>query len=187
MKTVYALSLEDTSENPYMITTSIPGVGISLSVSFLWDDTTQEQSDLFDKYVAQLPQNDPLVKETYDREYDYVQYYLNLEDLNLDEWLDSNPILPLSLVEREKVIQKKKIRERIALCQNISTLRLQYKELLQWSVKVEDTNGDVYTSLLRLGGWNLNQSEDYAFRFVSDDKESIGKNDLQYVTFEVKV
>lgn len=187
MKTVYALSLEDTSENPYAITTSIPGTGISLNISFLWDDTTQEQSDLFDRYVSQLPQNDPLVKETYDREYDYVQYYLGLEDLNLDEWLDLNPVLPQSLIGKEKVIQKKKIRERISLCQNISLLQLQYKESLCWSVKVEDTNGDVYTSLLRLGGWNLNQSENYAFRFVSDSKENIGKNDLQYVTFEVKV
>ena len=187
MKTIYALNLEDTQENPYVISASIPGTGISLVISFKWDDTTQEQADLFDKYVSQLSQNDPLIKETYDREYDYVQYYLSLEDLDLDEWLDSNPTLPQSLVEKERVIQKKKIKERISLCQNISTLQLQYKELLQWSVKVEDTNGNIYTSVLRLGGWNLNQSENYAFRFVSNDKENIGKNDLQYVIFEVKV
>nr|DAQ07686.1 MAG TPA: hypothetical protein [Caudoviricetes sp.] len=187
MKTIYALSLEDTQENPYAISAFIPGTGISLSISFRWDDTTQEQSDLFDKYVSQLSQNDPLIKETYDREYDYVQYYLSLEDLDLDKWLDSNPVLPQSLIERERVIQKKKIKERISLCQNISALQLQYKESLQWSVKVEDTNGNTYTSVLRLGGWNLNQAENYAFRFVSDDKENIGKNDLQYVTFEVKV
>ena len=187
MKTIYALSLENTSENPCTITTAIPGVGISLNISFRWDDTTQEQSDLFDRYVSQLPQNDPLVKETYDREYDYVQYYLNLEDLNLDEWLDTNPVLSQSLIGKERVIQKKKIRERIALCQSISILQLQYKEFLQWSVKIEDTNGNTYTSVLRLGGWNLNQSKNYAFRFTSDIKENIGKDDLQYVTFEVKV
>lgn len=160
---------------------------VSLLCEFTWSVANQEQ---YDKLVAINKTSafkDPIEKNgTYDRDYDYMAYYLGLQGVDLTEYINQGGLIPVSLRSQPLFKQIELIEDRIQVCVNLSNMFSQYKECMRWQVKVTTETGDITVAVVQPGGWFRNQDNTYSFRFTSD-RDYIGRDDLKYVTIEVEV
>jgi hypothetical protein len=167
---------------------------ISISVSdkvfncrFLWAIATQEQYDLMHQELVNNATNDPLMGGTSPvRDYDWVEYYLALQDVDLDEWLDEQTVLPASIINKSRYEQVTIIQQNIAKALEYQETLQIFQETLRWQVTVHEvTSDDTTVAVVQPGGW-YNYFTDVSFRFVSG-YNYIGKDDLQYVTMEFDI
>lgn len=185
MATTYSLTLANNGntsfEEDWLIGTH------QIKAKFLWAIVTQEQSDLLEQYNTTLAQSDPLELASggYNRDYDYINYYISLYGVDLIEWIASNPDLPNSVAHKEDWEKISIIGDRITECMEINTLRKEFREAMRWQVTLIE--GEEITScVIEPGGWFRYPNEHWAIRFVSD-LTYIGLNDLGQVTVECEV
>lgn len=160
----------------------------TITFEFQWAFTAEEQLNDIYRVFTERSMNDPLVinNNTLDREYDYYTYYMDLVNKDLNTWLDTNPILPRSLMNLTKTRQVNVLNTRIAEVRQLQPIISQYLEILRWQCVVTSTGTEKTISVVEPGGWFRNGNNVYSFRFVSD-KERIGKEDLSSVYIEIEV
>lgn len=182
----YYYKISDIDEGTTSVTQNIQVGTKTIKFVFQWAIASEEQFNLILKYLTNKAANDPLFEDgSYTRGYDWYNYYITLVDTDLDAWLDTDPILPVSLLNKSRVQQKYLLNIYITEAKSLQPAILLYAEVLKWgftsTLEDEATVGYVQT-----GGWYRNQDNTYAFRFMSG-QEQIGKNDLAnvYIVFEV--
>lgn len=187
--TTYTLDLSDIVDGTDSFTQTIQAGNLNLSCVFQWPTEIQEQYDAYLLRVTQAAQTDPikLTNGSYNRDYDYVDYYASLANVSdLSAWLAAQTELPVSLSGQSLSYQLALLQTRIDTCVDLQAIFVQFKEDLCWQVTITE-NTDITIASVILGGWYRNQDSTYAFRFVSDGRTDIGKNDLTYVTMECEV
>lgn len=160
----------------------------SCNVLFSWDNTLQEQ---YDEYVTASrisAESDPLVNTEggYITSYDYISFYLNIDEENIQGWILSNPSLfPTSLkglsIEQQVVV----IQERINMCKEINTIISQYNDMLYWYLTITH-KGETIQGKLLPGAIYTNIDGSFSLE-IRTDRSSIGRNDLAYVTFRIGI
>ena len=184
----YLINLDDISiENNSFSFSATVGTGLQLQVAGSWDTVLQYQYDTIKNRLATMSRADPLYSnEDYNRDYDYIAYYMALDGVNISNWLDTNPPIPNSLKTLHKETQIVKIRDRITFCKDLQPILTKYEEGLRWNIVVKDNNGVETSAVIQPGGWFRNQADDYSFVFLST-KEYVGFNDLPYTGLIVRL
>lgn len=185
MAATYQVQLPEIVGDSYSAT--ITAGSQSLTAEFTWPTEVQDEYDNWERVFAQLSQGDPINEgSTYNRTYDWIDYYLNLQDVDLDEWLATSPALPESIAQALVFKQKEIIQLRTADAQKLNDIRQLYKENLVWMFSFTDTLGRTSTGVVRPGGWYQYQDNYYSFRFVAS-LDSIQKDQIQYVQMEITI
>lgn len=160
---------------------------VQLQVTGHWDTVLQYQYDVIKKQLIAMAKADPLNDNgEYIRDYDYIDYYMALVGVNLENWLVSNPVIPNDIKNAPLATQIFILQERIAFCQDLQPILQKYEEGLRWNVNVTDSNGITTAAVIQPGGWFRNQADDYSFSFLST-KSHVGIDDLPYVTMVVRI
>lgn len=164
-----------------------------LNLQFKWPVAYQEQADIFNRHIAEYSSADPLVVKngtdiTYDRDYDYIDYYLNIPAYGdgMEEWLDTSPDLPQSLQGKEASSLYTLLTERKEQAEEYATYRTNLGRVLQWYVQITDDLGDIRTGIIHPGGWINNQDSNWALRFTADI-DTISQDNIDKVTLEIEV
>ncbi|MBO5921207.1 MAG: hypothetical protein J6Q48_02325 [Bacteroidaceae bacterium] len=156
---------------------------------FQWAVASDEQYNLIMRYINTKTRSDPLNDNgTFTYEYDYLSYYLALKDMDNDElnaWLDTDPVLPNSIVNSVRASQLLMLKSRIKECIALKPVVDQYKEVLRWQFQAT-YKGQITIGFIEPGGWYRNQDPDLCFRFVSE-LPYIGYKDFNNVTIEFEV
>ncbi len=183
----YSFALADivTTDNATDFSISITVSDKVFNCRFLWAIATQEQYDKMQQVLAVRATNDPLVGSGSPiRDYDWDEYYLNLQDVDLDAWLDEQDVLPSSIYGKIRADQLTILQQNIATALEDSKTLLIFQETLRWQVQVS-VDDEVTVASIQPGGW-YNYLTAISFRFVSEHSY-IGLNDLQYVTMEFDI
>lgn len=183
----YYYKLSDVSIEETRVSKAIRVGNRTITFNFQWAISSEEQCNMVLKYLIKKANADPLlVHGNVDRDYNWLTYYVNLIDVDLNDWLDTNPAIPFSIKEytRERQIQVLNIR--IQEAKELAAIVNQYTEVLRWQTTVTTPDTDSTSCFVELGGWNRNQDNHFAFRFLSG-RQYIGRNDLNelYIEFEV--
>ena len=160
-----------------------------LQFTFQWAISSDEQLQLVQRYLQTKAMADPLkdVDGNYNRHYDWFAYYANLIDTDLNEWLDTDPVLPMSVLKQPTREQQIGVLNMyIEEAETLVPVLLLYYETVVWQFRTVLDDQEQTTGLLRLGGWFRNQDNTLAFRFVSK-LERIEQGDLSNVTIEFEV
>lgn len=156
---------------------------------FQWAIASEEQYNIILNYIATKTKSDPLNDHgTYTYTYDYMNYYLNLAGMTeeeLGDWLDTNPVLPNSILNAVRASQLLMLKQRIQECQALEPVIAQYKEVVKWQFRAT-YKGQVTVGVIEPGGWYRNQDPNLCFRFVSE-LDHIGRKDFNNVTIEFEV
>lgn len=189
MSTLYTLPL---SLPDLETTTVINNVRVGsemVQFRFQWAVASDEQYNLIMRYINTKTRSDPLNDNgTFTYEYDYLSYYLALKDMDNDElnaWLDTDPVLPNSIVNSVRASQLLMLKSRIKECIALKPVVDQYKEVLRWQFQAT-YKGQITIGFIEPGGWYRNQDPDLCFRFVSE-LPYIGYKDFNNVTIEFEV
>lgn len=167
---------------------AIQAGNLLLNFDFQWAVASEEQASFVYKYLQNKAKGDPLVLSdgNYNRDYDWYSYYISLENVDLTQWLATNPILPVSLHNKEQeqllYLLSLRIQEAVAL-KPVITL---YSETVCWQFQCQVQGQDVITGLVKPGGWFRNQDNVFSFRFLSN-LDTIGKTNLNNVYLEIEV
>lgn len=165
-----------------------------LQMTFLWAIANQEQYDGIRQQLLYMADTDPLIDgPNILHNYNYVVYYsslANMSDEELAEWLNADVPHPQSLRNMMESAPSLStvvnvVKGRIAECAEIEGVLLHYKEVLRWQVSVSVDGDSPTVAALQPGGWYRRQ-EPVMFRFISD-RESINRDELQYVTLQIGV
>ena len=191
MGTRYELPLKKPSGEPEATTIykSITVGTFNLPFRFQWAVASEEQYNILVDYVNTKTKSDPLhVENVYTYNYDYMDYYLKLADkteAELNDWLDTDPVLPTSIELASRASQLIMLKTRIKECTALEPVLAQYKEVIKWQFHVV-FEGETNVGVIEPGGWYRNQDNTLCFRFVSS-LAHIGKNDFDKVTMEFEV
>lgn len=162
----------------------------TLEFRFQWAIVSEEQFDIVVRYLRQKANTDPILRRNgnYDREYNWYVYYMNLVGLDLNEWLDSGPELPASIVHKPRNKQLALLKSFIKEVRTLQPAVLLYADVLKWGFKM--TCDDLPTTVgnVQPGGWYHNQSDKLSFRFTSKldniDKESISQVVIEFEVYD---
>lgn len=187
--TSYYYNIADVDTSLTTVTQIVTVGSRTLTFTFQWAVASEEQAQLVDKYLTRLAASDPLKMADggYNREYDWYSYYIALASVDLDEWLDSDPTLPVSVLKEDtRAGQKQVLRRNISTASTLSPVILLYSETLRWQFQVTCADTDTITGLVEPGGWFRNQDSKFAFRFHSA-RTYIGKEDINELALEFEV
>ena len=191
MGTVYTLQLKKPADEPNATTIyKNITVGIfNLPFRFQWAVASEEQYNILMDYINTKTKSDPLaVDGVYTYDYDYMEYYLRLVDKSeqeLNDWLDTDPILPVSIGTAPRASQLIMLKNRIKECAALEPVLSQYKEVIKWQFHVL-FDGETNVGVIEPGGWYRNQDDTLCFRFISP-LSRIGRNDFDRVTMEFEI
>ena len=160
-----------------------------LQFTFQWAIASDEQLQLVYRYLQTKAMSDPLkdVDGNYNRHYDWFAYYGALIGADLSKWLDTNPVLPMSVLKQTTREQQISVLNMyIEEAETLVPILLLYHETVLWQFRTVLDDHEQTTGLLRLGGWFRNQDNTLAFRFTSE-LEGIEQGDLSNVTIEFEV
>lgn len=188
MAEYYRINLDNISiENNSFSFSATVGTGLQLQIEGSWDTVLQYQYDIIKNRLVTMAKADPLYDEgDYARDYDYMDYYMALDGVNLSDWLDTNPPIPNSLKTLTKETQIYILQDRIAFCKELQPVLIKYEEGLRWNVVIKDSNGVKTSAVVQPGGWFRNQADDYSFVFTST-KDHVGYDDLPYTRMIVRL
>lgn len=148
--------------------------------NFIWNDVAQEQYDLIESANKRIASSDPLYNtETreYDRDYDYIEYYVNLD---LDT-LDDLTILPQSLYKLSNRVTLAS--QRKTECELLYQQRQHWEQLLRWSFSLIENSETIMTGVVNSGA-SFVLSDSNLILFLSN-YDIITEDDLSkiYVVF----
>jgi hypothetical protein len=189
MSVLYTLQLELPEDNA---TTVINNIQVGNDIAyfrFQWAIASEEQYNLIRNYISIKTKSDPINDHgVYTYNYDYMAYYLSLADkteAELNDWLDTDPPLPNSILNSVRASQLLMFRQRIREALALEPVIAQYKEVVKWQFHVT-YKGQTTVGVIEPGGWYRNQDPDMSFRFVSE-LDHIGRTDFNNVTIEFEV
>lgn len=189
MGVIYNLALTLPDANDTTVINNIRVGNKSVLFKFQWAVASEEQYNIITQYIDTKTRSDPLDDNgTFSYEYDYVGYYMRLahmSDQELNDWLDTNPVLPHSVKAAERPSQLLILHNRIAESQALDPVLKQYKEVLRWQFKATYKD-QITTGYIEPGGWYRNQDPELCFRFVSE-LPYIGRKDFNNVMIEFEV
>lgn len=184
----YYYKFNDIPSGETSVTKSISVGSRTITFDFQWAIASEEQCNMVLRYLVKRAESDPLVVgKNIDRTYNWLEYYVRLSEEDLNAYLD-NPgaRIPFAIkgLPRNRQIQILSYRIQEAL--SILSIVDQYVEVMRWQVTVSTADTDPTACFVELGGWNRNQDNHFAFRFLSG-LPYIGKDNLNelYVEFEV--
>ena len=158
-----------------------------LTFNFQWAIVSEEQYTMILRYLNNKASNDPLVTAgNYIRNYDWFEYYNALKNKNLDEWLDSNPLLPVSLSGKSRSEQKRLLNIYLTEMLSLEPAVLLYKDILKWQFTVTGSGIDTAVGYVQPGGWYHNQDGVLSFRFISE-LDKIDRDTISEVTIQFEV
>lgn len=189
MSVLYTIPLSLPDNDTTTIVNNIQvGTG-TIRFRFQWAVASEEQYNIVMDYINTKTKSDPMDNNgVYSYDYDYVAYYMGLSgrtDEQLNNWLDTDPILPHSIRIASRPSQLLMLHKRIAECETLDPVIKQYKEVLRWQFQAT-YKGQITTGFIEPGGWYRNQDPELCFRFVSE-LPYIGRNDFNNVTIEFEV
>lgn len=188
MGTLYTLQLEK-QEGETTVLNDITIGDRSIQFRFQWAVASEEQYQILVHFIDTKAHSDPLeIDGAYTYSYDYMDYYLTLAEKTeqeLNDWLDTDPVLPVSIKRAERSAQLLMLSSRIQECVLLQPVMAQYKEVLRWQFHAlyED---EINVGFIEPGGWYRSQDAALQFRFVSP-LPYIGKEDFNQVTLEFEV
>lgn len=191
MGTLYELPLKKPSGEPNAVTIykNITVGTLNLPFRFQWAVASEEQYNILIDYINTKTRSDPmLVEGVYTYSYNYMDYYLalsNKSEEELNDWLDSDPILPQSIASAVRASQLIMLKNRIKECVALEPVLAQYEEVIKWQFHVT-IEGETNVGVIEPGGWYRNQDGTICFRFVSS-LEHIGRDDFDKVTMEFEL
>lgn len=189
MSVLYTLPLALPDEDTTSIVNNIQVGKEVIRFRFQWAVASEEQYNLIMRYINTKTKSDPLNNDgVYTYDYDYMSYYLNLSTMSeeeLNDWLDTNPVLPNSILNSPRASQILMLQKRIEECVTLKPVIDQYKEVIRWQFKATYKD-QITVGFIEPGGWYRNQDPDLCFRFVSE-LPYIGRNDFNNVTIEFEV
>lgn len=189
MSVLYTIQLALPDEDVTTVVNNIQVGNEMVHFHFQWAVASEEQYNLITHYLDTKTKSDPLNNEgTYTYDYDYIDYYTALADKTeeeLNDWLDTNPVLPNSILNSVRASQILMLKQRIAEAVTLSPVVAQYKEVLRWQFQATYKD-QITVGFIEPGGWYRNQDPELCFRFVSE-LPYIGRNDFNNVTIEFEV
>lgn len=189
MSVIYNLALSLPDENDTTIVNNVKVGNKSILFKFQWAIASEEQYNIIMQYIDTKTRSDPLDDDgTFTYEYNYVDYYLQLADMNdqeLNDWLDTAPVLPHTIKIAERPSQLLMLHNRIAESLALDPVIKQYKEVLRWQFKATYKD-QITTGYIEPGGWYRNQDPEICFRFISE-LDYIGRKDFNNVAIEFEV
>jgi hypothetical protein len=191
MGTLYELPLKKPSGEPNAVTIykNITVGTYNLPFRFQWAVASEEQYNILISYIDTKTKSDPmLIDGVYTYNYNYMEYYLALRDkteAELNDWLDSDPVLPQSIAAASRASQLIMLKNRIKECTALEPVLAQYEEVIKWQFHVT-IEGEVNVGVIEPGGWYRHQDGILSFRFVSA-LPHIGRNDFDKVTMEFEI
>jgi hypothetical protein len=189
MSALYTLPLSLPEEDATTLVNNIQVGNKAVRFRFQWAVASEEQYDLIMRYINTKRDSDPLNDNgTYSYDYDYMNYYLalaNKSEQELNDWLNTNPVLPNSILNSERASQVLMLQRRIAECVTLQPVITQYKEVLRWQFQATYKD-QITVGFIEPGGWYRNQDPELCFRFVSE-LAYIGRKDFNNVTIEFEV
>lgn len=189
MSSLYTVALSLPDEDTTNIVNNIQVGRNSVRFRFQWAVASEEQYNLIMRYIETKTKSDPLNDNgTYTYNYDYMDYYLALSTMTeeqLNDWLDTNPVLPNSIMNSVRASQILMLQKRISECLILKPVIAQYKEVIRWQFRAE-YKGQITVGFIEPGGWYRNQDPEMCFRFVSE-LPYIGRKDFNNVTIEFEV
>lgn len=189
MSVLYSLQLALPEDEATTVINTIQVGNESIDFRFQWAVASEEQYNLILQYIDTKTRSDPLNDHgTFTYNYDYMSYYLALEDMSdqeLNDWLDSDPILPNSVTTMVRASQLLTLKKRIKECVTLRPVLLQYRDVVKWQFKAT-YKGQVTVGIVEPGGWYRHQDPELSFRFVSE-LPYIGRKDFNNVTIEFEV
>lgn len=189
MGVIYNLALTLPDANDTTVINNIRVGNKSVLFKFQWAVASEEQYNIITQYIDTKTRSDPLDDNgTFSYEYDYVDYYMQLahmSDQELNDWLDTNPVLPHSVKAAERPSQLLILHNRITESRALDPVLKQYKEVLRWQFKATYKD-QITTGYIEPGGWYRNQDPELCFRFVSE-LPYIGRKDFNNVVIEFEV
>lgn len=189
MSTTYIaqLALPDTND-----TTIVNNIRVGNEVvrfRFQWAIVSEEQYNIIQNYLNIKTRSDPLENDgVYSYDYDYMSYYLALSgksEQELNDWLDTDPVLPHTIAVASRDSQLLMLQKRIETCEALDPVVKQYGEVLRWQFQATYKD-QITVGYIEPGGWYRNQDPELSFRFVSD-LAYIGRNDFGNVSIEFEV
>ena len=183
----YLLDIDSTDVNT--ITQVITAGSYKFSFVFTWDTVNQEQYDILARGLEDRAKADPLLTTDGEiiRDYDWIDWYLSLP-VDIEQALIDGLEYPQSLKDTQLSVKANIMNERKQEAKELATVRRVYEEQLVWNVAIQElSSSDIFTGVVRPGGWINNQSEDWRVRFVTA-LEDVAKDQLNrvYIEFEVK-
>lgn len=189
MSVVYSLPLSLPEDGSTTVINNIQVGNEVVYFRFQWAIASEEQYNIVRNYINTKTKSDPLnIDGTYTYEYDYMSYYLllsNMSEQELNEWLDTGPVLPNSILNSSRPSQIAMLKKRIQECKALKPVVEQYKEVVKWQFKAVYKD-QVTTGVIEPGGWYRNQDPNMCFRFVSE-LDHIERLDFNNVTIEFEV
>ena len=186
MSNIYSINLVDLIPDDNDFTITVSASTYTFQCRFVWDTAIEEQYDELVREIAMLSATDPIGTSLI-RDYSWPEYYLQFDgmsDAEIEERLNEIEI-PASLkgltTYQKCVIIKERLTQSLAYAEQL----LAYEEGLKWQVIVNQ-GGEATVGFVQLGGW-YNYSEVTSFRFVSEGRNVIGADDLQYVQMEFMI
>lgn len=189
MSTTYIAQLSQSDVNDTTVINNIRVGNEVIRFRFQWAIVSEEQYNIVQSYLNIKTRSDPLDDNgTYTYNYDYIAYYMALSDKTeeeLNEWLDTNPVLPHTIKVAVRASQLLMLRKRITECEALDPVLKQYREVLRWQFQATYKD-QVTVGYIEPGGWYRNQDPEISFRFVSD-LSYIGRKDFNNVSIEFEV
>ncbi len=160
----------------------------TFTLSFAWPTVVQDQCDTIVSKITAMRNSDPLVfGNLINREYDYINYYLNIPDFGsgMEEWWEAQEYHPQSLIHKSDNVVYEILTERKQLCSEIDVCIRTLKEQLVWQMTCVDAQQEKTVMDLWPGGWARNQDSQYSIRVIAEI-DTIGYNDLSKATLEIE-
>lgn len=163
--------------------------GKTILFEFIWPSYIEEELHNIDLAVYSRMTGQGLDDGT--QIYDYFTYWTDvavyLTTHTSEEWIaDSTKAKPVILMQLPEEQRDAWIEEQLAFYIDCLDMYNFYNELLVWEVRIT-YRGYTLSNAVNLGGWTEFPDGTFAFRFASDTKERIGREDLPYLNifFEV--
>lgn len=158
---------------------------VQLVLHMRWDTANDEQYNLIHSALVDRAKADPLLKDgEIIRDYDWLDWYTSLPS-DIEAALDAGMEYPQSLKTAPNNIKANILLERKYEADDLQLLLIPLQEQRVWNVEITDDTGEVFTGLVRPGGWINNQGS-WSVRFLSDLAD-IGYDDLSKVEIEIDV
>lgn len=163
--------------------------GMSISIEFVWPAYIEEEVKNIDlaAYARMTSQGLDDGRQIYD----YFEYWnsvaVYLTTHTSEEWIaDTTQAKPVVLYSIPDADKDAWIEEQLDFYISCMDMLSFYNELLVWEVRIS-YRGYTLSNAANLGGWINFPDGSFSFRFASNDKEAIGRNDLPYLNifFEV--
>lgn len=163
--------------------------GKDITIEFKWPAYIEEELHNIDlaAYARMTSQGLDDGRQTYD----YYEYWNDVAEYltthTPEEWLaDTSQAHPVVALDKTGDDLNTWVNEQLDFCSSCFDMYSFYTELLVWDISIKH-NGYEITTAGVLGGWTEFPDGTFAFRFASDSKENIGRDDLPYmkIYFEV--